>query len=205
MNSQLIEEKLKNDLLGIVLVGGKSSRMGRPKGLLSYYGLPQGIYLFNLFQQLSMPPFLAVGEMTDEFGKWGLPMVEDYLPNIGPMGAIYSVQQAFPGQAFCLLACDLPRISVEEIQQLINHRANDKAVTLYRNSIHGQLEPMFSIWEPRSAPAVEAAILKQQYSLMKLLHALPCYTPIHPQPIVFHNINHPQEYEDFMQSLKNET
>ena len=49
-------------LNGLVLAGGKSTRMGKDKGQISYHGIPQSTYLYNLLKDICDNTFLSIRE-----------------------------------------------------------------------------------------------------------------------------------------------
>jgi len=49
-------------LYGLVLSGGKSTRMGTDKGLIKYHGVPQREYLYDLLSQVCEETFISLRE-----------------------------------------------------------------------------------------------------------------------------------------------
>ena len=47
-------------LYGLVLSGGKSTRMGTDKGLLDYFGKSQRVYSIEMLEKLNLKTFLSV-------------------------------------------------------------------------------------------------------------------------------------------------
>ncbi|NNE77041.1 MAG: NTP transferase domain-containing protein, partial [Pricia sp.] len=47
-------------IYGLVLAGGKSSRMGKDKGLIPYHGMPQREYLYHLLGRVCDKTFLSI-------------------------------------------------------------------------------------------------------------------------------------------------
>ena len=58
-----------NKLFGLILSGGRSTRMGNDKGLISYHGLPQREYLYQLAANFCEDTFLSIrAEQEKEIG-----------------------------------------------------------------------------------------------------------------------------------------
>ena len=49
-----------NDIMGLVLAGGRSQRMGMDKGMLQYHGKPQREYLYEQLEPICSRVFLSI-------------------------------------------------------------------------------------------------------------------------------------------------
>jgi molybdenum cofactor guanylyltransferase len=111
-----------NNLLGVILCGGESKRMGSDKGLLKTgntiwalstaakltpFGIPV-IFSINERQQESYRPYIS----PDHF-------VTDSVDVKGPLKGLLSVHKKFPGKDLLLLACDMSDLDAPTIQKII--------------------------------------------------------------------------------------
>ena len=140
---------------GLLLVGGKSSRMGSDKyELILRDGLTQKQRGLKLLSSVCDQVFISTSEDTGDSGT-----ITDAFGSVGPLGAIASAQKADPNSAWLILACDLPLLEEEHLKTLIKNR-NDSCKATYFSSATDQLpEPLCAIWEPTSADAVRSALL----------------------------------------------
>jgi molybdopterin-guanine dinucleotide biosynthesis protein A len=139
---------------GLLLIGGKSTRMGSDKSeLILRDGLTQrqrGIKLLESFCD-------AVHVSTcDETGEDNT--IADAFGSIGPLGAIASAQQHDPNSAWLVLACDLPMIEPEHLTTLTSSRDPSNDATCFESATDKLPEPLCAIWESSSAASVKAAI-----------------------------------------------
>lgn len=150
-------------LYGLVLAGGKSTRMGSDKGLIDYHGKPQREYVADLLGQYCEEVFIScrADQMDDIPASYqGL---SDKLIGLGPFGGITSAFQQNPNAAWLVVACDLPLLDENTLAQLIKGRNVSKIATAF-NSPHNEFpEPLITIWEPRSYPIL-MQFLTQGYS-----------------------------------------
>jgi len=133
-------------LIGLILSGGKSSRMGKDKAQLSYHGIPQLEHLSNLLTSFCDQIFVSAKHKTD---YPSYPVIEDKYEINSPLNGILSAIIQYPKYGWIVVACDMPLIKGKSIQYLIDHRAVNKLATCYINE-EGMIEPLFSIWEPHS-------------------------------------------------------
>ena len=103
-------------LLGVVLAGGKSSRMGRNKALLDY----RGRSLLEHQMDLLAPVCARVVVSGTVEGFEGIP---DDSAHQGPLGGILSVAKRFPDWALLLIPVDMPCLESTDLQQLCRQRA----------------------------------------------------------------------------------
>jgi molybdenum cofactor guanylyltransferase len=138
---------------GVVLAGGRSTRMGSDKGKLNYHGKPQREYVADMLESLGIEAFISCrNEQAVEMN--GYKTITDSFLDMGPTGAIMSAFLYDPNTAWIALACDLPLLTKGVVQNLIAQRNPTAIATAYRSpeNENGFPEPLIALWEPKSFP-----------------------------------------------------
>jgi molybdopterin-guanine dinucleotide biosynthesis protein A len=188
-------------LLGLVLGGGKSTRMGRDKASLAYHGKPQIVYAWELLQGLGIEAFVSCrADQADAENFRGLPQIHDRFLGFGPMGGILSALLSRRDAAFLVLACDLPHLDAETLSALIAARDPSKIATAYLG--HENLpEPLCAIYEPSAYSALLGFVGQGLHCPRKSLIRSDIRTvaPAHEHALA--NVNRPEEYEEAVKEL----
>ncbi|HEX9138838.1 MAG TPA: NTP transferase domain-containing protein [Steroidobacteraceae bacterium] len=143
-------------LYGLVLAGGRSTRMQRDKAVLDYAGRSQLSRAMELLAPLVERSFVSVRiDQVHDPSRAAFACIADVLPGLGPIGGIHAALRAHPEAAWLVLACDLPFLDSATLQQLIAARAPEKLATAFRSRFNGQPEPLCAIYEPASRPAID--------------------------------------------------
>lgn len=151
--SHLIKNKLEKNqtnIYGLVLTGGKSSRMGIDKRSINYHGKAQQTQLANLLNELCEKVYISVNKkQQNEIDNY--PIIADAFVGMGPMGALLSAMQNNPKVAWLVLACDYPLMDKATLEQLIKNRNTKAVATAYQSlEAHQFPEPLVTIYEPKS-------------------------------------------------------
>ncbi|MFD2607225.1 molybdenum cofactor guanylyltransferase [Euzebyella marina] len=141
-------------IYGLVLAGGKSTRMGKDKGLITYHGMPQREYLYHLLSRVCERTYLSlrndqVGDVSDEFD-----IIVDKDEFKGPFNGLLSAHEENEEVAWLVLACDLPLIDLQSLQELISGRDPNEVATTFAHHENPLPEPMCAIWEPTALKQV---------------------------------------------------
>lgn len=190
-------------LKGLVLAGGRSTRMGQDKGLTRWHDQPQRLYLFHLLEAAGIPAFISCRpEQAAELA--GYPLIVDCLPDAGPLGALYSAFCHEPDTAWLAIACDMPLIDEDAIRHLIAQRRPDSGGTAYLAPAFddGSPDPLFAIWEPASFAIIRQRIEANQRCARKALRAAGACITENPRPEVLLNANTPQEAAQIQERLR---
>ena len=78
-------DKKVNNINGYVLAGGKSSRMGKDKGMIIYNG--KAIIEYIIEQLKPLVNKLVIVSNNFEYEKFGVEVINDLLKDIGPVGS----------------------------------------------------------------------------------------------------------------------
>lgn len=162
-------------LNGLVLIGGKSQRMGSPKEKIQWHGKEQRYYLIDLLQACCEAVYISCRveqaiEMADSLElEQSYKLLPDNYPNIGPIGGILTAFDLFPDQAWLVLACDLPLVDSAAIASLIQRRDPLKIATAFTSPQDTLPEPLFAIWEPESYPILKEQVAQNRLSPRKVL------------------------------------
>ena len=189
-------------LNGLVLTGGKSERMGKDKGLISYHGVPQREYLYELLEEFTEKTFMSCRPDQAEEFEDRHQIIPDSISGLGPFGAIISAFRQYPNHAWIVVACDLPMVNHNTILELVQGRNPSKIATTYYNSETKFPEPLITIWEPKSYPEL-LHFLSLGYSCPRkvLINSnTEILNPTDPQALL--NANSPEEYERVIELLK---
>lgn len=189
---------------GIVLAGGKSTRLGQDKAEIVYCSATLLDRTIKLLQR-HCDTVCVVGKNptrqhleTDDLAKnstvsWLL----DLVPGCGPAGGIATALKTL--RRPCLvLSCDLPLMDDATLRRLLQGRATrpeHALMTTFRQVETGYIEALVAVYEALALPRLEAAFSKNLYQLNRILpepirHHLP-YRPEEAAP--FFNINHPRD------------
>jgi molybdenum cofactor guanylyltransferase len=149
----LIKNITISPISALILVGGKSTRMGRDKSQIDYHGKPQWQYVGDILRGLDLDVFISCrDEQMPQYE--GENVITDTFMDLGPYGAILSAFRENPNTAWLVVACDLPLLDKSTLENLIKNRNPSAVATTYRSpeSAEGFPEPLITIWEPKSYP-----------------------------------------------------
>jgi molybdopterin-guanine dinucleotide biosynthesis protein A len=182
-------------LYGLVLAGGRSTRMRRDKAVLNYQGRTQLDRAMELLSSCVEEAFVSVRpDQRDDPARARHAQVVDTHEGIGPIAGIAAAQALKPGAAWLVLACDLPYLDGDTIRHLIAHRDPDRAATAYRSSHDGLPEPLCAIFEPRTAVPMLHYLSSGKICPRKFLIHSETLLLDQPDPRALDNINTPEEY-----------
>jgi molybdenum cofactor guanylyltransferase len=143
-------------LFGLLLTGGRSTRMKRDKARLEYAGKPQLDRAMALIAPLVSRAFVSVrAEQRDDPQRTAYDTIADLRSDLGPLGGIQAAFHAYPSNAWLVLACDLPFLDAATMRHLIERRAVGRLATAYRSAANGLPEPLCAIYEPASRASLE--------------------------------------------------
>jgi molybdenum cofactor guanylyltransferase len=108
----------KKNITGIILAGGKSSRMGLDKGFLSINGSTFITHIIEAIKPL-VNDIIIVSNNKD-YDEFGYGRVEDIIEDSGPLAGIYSGLYRSKTENNLVLSCDVPLIKTFVLEQLIN-------------------------------------------------------------------------------------
>ena len=186
----LIKEKIA-PIQGLVLAGGKSTRMGTDKGTLNFYGKNQRDVAIDLLEKNHLKTFLSVRE-DQEIGIENI--ITDKFVGLGPFGAICSAFQENPDVAWLVIATDLPFVNDAVIKKLLKHRNPSKVATAIKGKDKQFLEPLITIWEPKSYTLL-LNYLAQGYSCPRKILLNSDVGIIEIEDNLIRNINTPEEFK----------
>jgi molybdopterin-guanine dinucleotide biosynthesis protein A len=189
-------------LKGLVLAGGRSSRMGFDKSSLSWHGKEQRIYMADLLRQYCEEVFISCLPGQLNTVNEGYKIIEDSFTGLGPYGAILSAFREYPDAAWLVVACDLPMLNDSTLSFLTQNRNSSRMATTFQSPAGGFPEPLITIWEPASYPVL-LSLLSQGYSCpRKALESNPINMLQVPDKDALTNVNTPAEKERVDSMLK---
>ena len=190
-------------LIGVVLAGGKSSRLGRDKAEVIYQGqtmLQRSVQLLQLFTDR----VLIAGRTANQLAV-PVPTIMDEAPGLGPIGGICTALRLYGGPLL-VIPCDLPYLNQETLENLITARnacAFEQLMTTYQQIETNFIEALVAIYESEALNLLQKAISIGCYKLSSAIpHQLRCHIPYSvKESSVFFNLNRPQDLKELEESM----
>jgi len=140
-------------MLGVVLCGGQSSRMGSDKGLLMINDKTWTQKAIDTLSNFQIPIVISVNK--NQYQDYSSIFPVDILipddPSLqlhGPLCGLLSVHIKYPKEDLLILACDMPLINTELINELLTKYTTETAdAFIYSND--GEPEPMPGIYRSK--------------------------------------------------------
>ena len=181
---------------GIILAGGKSSRMGTDKGLIELNGKKMVQYLIDVFKSLGLPVIIVANNV--EYGSFEAKFVQDRIKDHGPLAGIATGLFYSSTEKNVILSCDTPFITSELISFLLEESENE-TITITKS--FDRLHPLIGVYSKSCLPIIEQELDKNNLRLRDLCDKVNAKTvdvsnnDQFNSPDLFKNINTKEELE----------
>ncbi len=187
--------------VGVILAGGRSSRMGANKAEMIFAGEP---LLHRVLRRLSsaVDDVVVIGPQTLVSVVPLARVISDLMPAVGPLGGLYTALKATSCARVFLLACDMPFAQpglVRAMLALSEANTSTEAVVLQAGQ---RVQPLHAVYQRTCLPTIEKAFESDDHSMQSLLAQLStmCVEPEivsreDPRGISSFNVNTPANWE----------
>jgi FdhD protein len=197
MPSAIQKKKLIANATGVILAGGRSSRMGSNKALLPYRG---GLFIESIHRLLRtmFPEVILVTNNPEQFDMLPCRKVPDLFEQMGVLAGIHSGLYHCSNHSIFAVACDMPYLKESLIRSMAS-RFEDGSVLIPETP--GGLEPLHAFYSKECLGAIEATLLSGQRRIVSFFDRITVsrmtmeQVAIHdPLFASFVNINTPGDY-----------
>jgi molybdopterin-guanine dinucleotide biosynthesis protein A len=186
------------DASAVILTGGKSSRMGRPKALLPFDGAPLIVHVVRNLKKM-FAEAVVVAAPEQELPALPALLVRDEVAYQGPVSGIYHGLKASSKEVCFVTSCDAPFLNPALIAQLLSQiRECDVVVPFWQE----RYQPLHAVYRTRVAPLLkdqlERGELRPIYLYDKVRTRKLSEVEIRnhdPEGLSFLNMNSPDDYD----------
>lgn len=161
------------DYAGVILAGGKSSRIGSPKESLMYKKKKLYEIILEIFNSL-FDEMLIVTDNQRRFPELEeVKIVEDLVKNKGPLVGIYTGLKSISKSKAFFVACDMPLLQPDLIKKILTASQEDDCECVVPCTSKG-IEPLHAVYSNKIIPRIEHLLKGKDLSVRKLLNNCKC-------------------------------
>ena len=182
---------------GVILAGGRSSRMGRNKSLLPYKGKPLIESIYQVMAEL-FKDVVVVTNAPEDYAFLPCPKTADIHVGKGSMAGVHAGLSWAATRWVFVVGCDMPFLDAHLIRSLAG-RLGDEAALVPQSA--GGLEPLHAFYSKDALPLLDAALSSENVRIIDILEQLPAriipaaeIAAISPDCRSFVNLNTPEDY-----------
>ena len=188
------------NVTGILLAGGKSSRMGKDKALIKY---GEETFLSNSVKKLNnlFDEVVVVVDNVEKYHFENARFIKDIYPGNGPMGGIHAALKTAKNDWIFVIPCDMPLWEPFLVDEILKHRFNYDIVVPI---IEDYVEPLFALYKKTCIPLMEECLsrgLKKVLELYPLVNTnylnLDKICEREELSKIFFNVNTPEDLQRF--------
>ena len=157
-------------ITGIVLAGGKSTRIGANKPQLKIGDSHLIDRVLDTLSQFTQSIIIVTTEDQTGMAKSATPgvrVVKDIYPGKGPLGGIYTGLMHAETSYSLVVGCDMPFLNSGLIRYLIDGASGYAAIA---PKIGWMIQPLHAIYSKSCVPSIEALIREDQLQIIKLFN-----------------------------------
>ena len=191
-----MDDRFINGVSGVILAGGKSRRYGQNKALVNINGIPLIKRVLRVMETLFSSTIL-ITNTPDTYSFLNLPMFEDRIKGLGPLGGIFTGLNVISEKAGFFVACDMPFLNPDLIRYLVTARQGFDVVV---PTFSGKFEALHALYTQNCLPEIEQMIHAGVYQTIQLYQSVAVryveeneIRRFDPELKSFSNINKPEE------------
>ena len=192
-------EQAGNSGSAIILAGGKSSRMGRPKALLPFDNEPLIVHLVRALKRM-FAEAVVVAAPGQELPPLPVRLARDEVAYQGPVGGIYYGLKAASGEVCFVTSCDVAFLNVSLISYLLSQISDYDVVVPYWR---GRFQPLHAVYRRSVLPLLKEQLERGELRPIYLFDKVRTrkidedeIRRFDPEGLSFLNMNTPEDYEE---------
>jgi molybdenum cofactor guanylyltransferase len=198
------------DAAAIVLAGGRSSRMGRPKALLPFDGEPLIVHVVTMLRRLlAEVVVVAAPRPEQDLPSMPVTLVRDEVAHQGPVGGLFYGLTAASREVAFVTSCDSAFLNPRLIAHLVSRiREHDVVVPFWE----GRLQPLHAVYRRSVTPFLEGQLARGELRPVFLFDRVRTrrveeeeIRRFDPEGASFFNMNTPEDYAAALQRWHDRT
>lgn len=184
---------MQKNITGIILAGGKSSRMGTDKGTLLLNGITFTQHIIN-----NLTPIvdeIIIVSNHDIYDQFGVKRISDNIQNYGPVAAIYTGLKASKTDHNLIISCDSPKVDIHVFKPLLEEINNKYDIVQY--ICNSRTMPLIALYNKKCLGIFKLALKNKIHKLRFVIKQLNAKT-MNASDEIRHkiiNINTPKDLE----------
>ncbi len=185
-----------NALYGLILCGGKSSRLGFPKYQIEKESMPLYKWWIKTMHTFCDETFISC--QTSQIADIDYPfIIEDESKDSGPLEGIYNAFLFNCTANWLVVACDLVYAGGSDLDALLKNNRSDKTAVCFENPETGEPYPLLCIYNSRIFPTLKQEYQGELKSAKHLLMVSDALVLKPEDPKILKGINTIEELEDW--------
>jgi molybdopterin-guanine dinucleotide biosynthesis protein A len=184
-----------DDITGVILAGGKASRMaGEDKGLIVLGGQPMVVHVIKRLQPQVGTLAINANRHLERYAAFGFPVHADSMPDYpGPLAGMLTALSVARTPLVMVAPCDSPFIPLDLVERL--KRALEAAqAELSVVSTEGRLQPVFALLSARLLAPLREYLDRGGRKIDRwFTERAMCEVDFTPEAHAFENVNTPEE------------
>ena len=181
---------------GVILAGGKSSRYGKNKAFVEVGGVRLIERVIHVMRSV-FPHLILITNTPHEYAYLQLPMYEDLIKDLGPLGGIFTGLEALSDDAGFFVACDMPFLNSQLVRHMVEVRDDFDAVV---PRMDWKKEALHALYRKRCLLKIKEMIDSREYQIIKFFNKIRTKYVDEDEILVFdptlesfYNVNRPEE------------
>jgi molybdenum cofactor guanylyltransferase len=190
------------DATAVVLTGGKSSRMGRPKALLPFDGEPLIVHIVRHLKRV-FAETVVVAAPEQELPLLPVALVRDQVAYQGPVSGIYRGLKAATKEVCFVTSCDAPFLDLALISHLLSEISDCDVVVPFWQE---RFQPLHAVYRRSVAPLLHEQLERGELRPIFLYDKVRTrkvhedeISTFDPEGMSFLNMNSPADYDSALQ------
>ncbi|WP_437888530.1 molybdenum cofactor guanylyltransferase MobA [Phytobacter sp. V91] len=182
-------------ITGVILAGGKASRMGgQDKGLIELKDKPLWQHVAHALRPQVDKLIVSANRNLEVYRASGLPVIQDCIADFpGPLAGMLSVMQQSDSDWYLFSPCDTPFIPDNLAERLSSASQNVSAVWVNDGE---RDHPTIALIHRKIVPELQHYIAQGERRVMAFLHSLGgCSVDFSDTKEAFINVNTPEDLE----------
>jgi len=166
---------VKMQLLGVILCGGESKRMGSDKGLTPIHNTIWALAMADKLSFLECPVVFSVNK--NQFITYSAfispaDLVEDNYDTSGPTRGLLTVHNRFPDKDIFLLSCDMLELDEFTIRQMLGVYQEESDYDYYAYQDKEYAQPFCGIYTSRGLDRLQELIRSEDLVSISMQYVL---------------------------------